>query len=71
MFSSIIPIRPIVLPRPIVVLFANKLYLMCTYVLVYILLKRNADVGALAAIVLGYFHVQYLIGVEMRKRYRS
>lgn len=50
----------IVLPRPVVVVFANKAYLLAAYVAVWILSRSDIDAAAIAAIALGYFHVQYL-----------
>lgn len=62
---SVIPIRPVILPRPIVTLFANKLYLLFIYIALYMLARHDADIGFLAGIVLCYFHVQYLCGMAM------
>lgn len=65
---SVFPIQPLVLPRPIVRLFANKLYLLFAYVTMYMIAVRDADVGWIVGIVLGYFHMQYLSGIHRKKR---
>jgi hypothetical protein len=57
-------IRPIVLPRPLVTLFANKFYLLCAYVATFVVASRDADIGWILGIILSYFHMQYTAHIE-------